>query len=99
MRFVALVLIAFFTAPVASAQACGTMPEGFLVCELPAAQRVFIEPLPLDCMIRNESAQSFTLRCRTDIGKEDKWIAGPKPVVHLPKLPKKRKRKTSDEMH
>lgn len=71
---------------------CEVLPEGFIVCELPAAQRPFIGPLTLDCAIPREDEYSFTLRCRTDIGKEPKWVPGPKPVARLPALPKPTKK-------
>lgn len=91
VRLIVLTLVLFFSAP-SAAQACDTLPEGFISCEFPIAQRPFIiTSVPLDCALR-ENAQSLTLRCRIDIGKEDKWIPGPKPVVHLPKLPKKKKK-------
>lgn len=69
----------------AAESACETLPEGFIICELPAAQRPFMDPLPLDCAIPREDEYSFTLRCRINMGQEPKWVPGPKPVVNLPK--------------
>lgn len=77
---------------------CEILPEGFIVCELPAAQKPWIVPLTPDCAIIREDEYSLTLRCRINVGQEPKWVPGPTPVVNLPKpkptkkVKKKRKR-------
>jgi hypothetical protein len=77
---------------------CEILPEGFIVCELPAAQKPWIVPLTPDCAIIREDEYSLTLRCRINVGQEPKWVPGPKPVLNFPKpkptkkVKKKRKR-------
>ncbi len=71
---------------------CEILPEGFIVCELPAAQKPWIVPLTPDCAIIREDEYSLTLRCRTEVGKKPTWVPGPKPVAHLPTLPKSTKK-------
>lgn len=89
---VLLVLFIVGCAWVSEARADCILTEQYQECNLPAAQRPFLTTIPLDCQIRSETDTFFVLRCRVNIGVAPKWVKGPRPVVKLPPLPRKRAR-------
>jgi hypothetical protein len=88
-----LIVIALVVLAVPFAWAGAARGDDWIDYNLPATQRPFLVNIPLDCQIPSVGPDSFVLRCRINIGIAPKWIKGEKPVVHLPQIPKKKKKK------